>query len=89
MEFTARSDSSRMRRKAGAGRIAREIYPALKNNRDALVQGSPGEGECTLIDGTFDLRKIARKVLPTIIDRADGVYDRIRRMVYRMPLALA
>jgi len=50
-------------------RIARAIYRAMKRNKDALVQGAPGEGE-TLIDGTFDLRKISRKVLAAM-ERAD------------------
>lgn len=44
-------------------RIARAIYRAMKRNKSALVQGAPGEGERTLIDGTFDLRRLARKIL--------------------------
>jgi hypothetical protein len=48
--------------------IARAIYRAMKGKNGALVDGSPGEGDSTLIDGTFDLRKIARKVLAAMPD---------------------
>jgi hypothetical protein len=55
----------------GELRIARAIYRALRKNKGALVQGSPDDGEYTLIDGTFDLREIAKKILPAISGRGD------------------
>ena len=39
--------------------IARGIYEALERTEGALVQGEPEEGECTLLDGYFNLWAIA------------------------------
>ncbi len=47
-------------------RVSRAIYRAMKRSRGALVEGAPTEGQRTLIDGTFDLRAIAVKVLAEI-----------------------
>jgi hypothetical protein len=45
-------------------RAAVALYAAMRRrSRGALVQGDPSMGEETLIDGTFDLRMIARDVL--------------------------
>lgn len=42
--------------------LAQVIYDRLKENRFAYVSGRPQSGEDTAIDGTFDLREIARFV---------------------------
>jgi hypothetical protein len=57
----------------GELRIARAIYRVLRENKDALVDGSPEDDEHTLIDGIFDLREIAKSILQAISDRGgDG-----------------
>lgn len=48
-------------------RVARAIYLAMKRNRSALVDGDPIEDEKTLIDGTFDLCRVAASVLKIIV----------------------
>jgi hypothetical protein len=44
-------------------RIARVLYHVLREHKGDLVRGSPENGEYTLVDGTIDLREIARKIL--------------------------
>jgi len=46
--------------------LARLIYRALRRQtQNGVVSGAPSEGETTLIDGQFDLRRVARKILMT------------------------
>lgn len=44
-------------------KVARALYEALRqNSRDAFVEGEPQAGRGTIIDGTFDLQAVARRV---------------------------
>jgi hypothetical protein len=53
---------NRMERQAAAA-----LYVAMKRKgRTALVQGDPSLNQRTLIDGTFDLRAVAREVLRSL-----------------------
>jgi hypothetical protein len=55
-------------------KIAQTIYRALRRQqRDACVLGAPHEVELTLIDGAFDLRRVARKLVQTI--QADCLFS--------------
>jgi hypothetical protein len=48
---------------APATKIARTLYELLRASNDALVQGEPGAGHLTLIDGNFDLAKVVHDLL--------------------------
>ena len=43
--------------------LAAGIYRELRQTEGALVQGEPGDGDLTLIDGNFDLEQIAQRIL--------------------------
>jgi hypothetical protein len=49
--------------------IARAICTSLRRKKDALVSGAPGVGDRTIIDGTFNLRRVARSVRKQLIVR--------------------
>ena len=44
-------------------KIAQTLYRLLRANSSALVQGEPGAGDLTLIDGNFDLLNIVHDLM--------------------------
>jgi len=58
---------------AAAVRLAELICEALRRNKPrALIEGSPAEGDCTLIDGLFDLVAASREILDEMAGRAQS-----------------
>ena len=58
--------------------IAKAIFDALRVEQGALVQGNPAEADSTLIDGSFDLRLVAKAVLNALRLHGYGIgHDRM------------